>query len=188
MKEIIVWTIFSGLLFFVFLATFIFGLIKKTKKNILISIGTLILFIGCTGWTSYLFVTKSYNKVAQVFKPRTGEEIYSALFGKTNSNCLQVVNYQDQVVPKIDYAIWLHFTICPNELKRILKLHDFEFKKQSTKGWQTDGPSANEKWFKPETLGDSVLVFKYHKDDNGNGQTIYSSLDSTKVFCIDVLD
>jgi hypothetical protein len=33
-----------------------------------------------------------------------------------------------------------------------------------------------------------LLVFVYKKDDFGNGQTIYSSLDSTKVFCIDVLD
>jgi hypothetical protein len=37
-------------------------------------------------------------------------------------------------------------------------------------------------------LGDSIFVFNYKKDDYGNGQTIYSSLDSTKVFCIDVLD
>jgi hypothetical protein len=188
MKEIITWTIFTGLLFVGFLTTLIFGLVKKKRKFVFISVGILLLVIGCASWTGYLFVSKSYNRVSDMFKPRTGEEIYAALFGKTDNNCLKVLNYQDQVVPKIDYAIWLHFAICPDELKRILKLHDFEFEKQSTKGWQTDGPSANEKWFKPETLGDSVLVFKYKKDEYGNGQTIYSSLDSTKVFCIDILD
>ena len=90
--------------------------------------------------------------------------------------------------PKIDYAIWLQFGTCPDELKRILSIHDFKTERQSTKGWNTDGPLANENWFKPETLGDTILVFKYSKDQYGNGQIIYSSLDSTKVFCIDTYD
>lgn len=123
-----------------------------------------------------------------MLRPRTGEEIYSALFGKTENICLKVLNYQDQIVPKIDYAIWLHFDNCPDELKRILQLHEYKTELQSTNGWQTTGPLANDNWFKPETLGDTVLVFTYKKDEYGNGQTIYSSLDSTKAFCIDILD
>jgi hypothetical protein len=121
--------------------------------------------------------------VTTILKPRTGNEIYFALFGKTESKCLKVLNHQDQVIPKIDYAIQLHFETCPNELKRILKLYDFRTEIHSTKDWKT-----NEDWFKPETLGDSILVFTYKKDQYGNGQTIYSSLDSTKAFCIDILD
>ncbi|MFN5214064.1 MAG: hypothetical protein ACK5DY_05550 [Bacteroidota bacterium] len=50
------------------------------------------------------------------------------------------------------------------------------------------GPSVNTDWFKPQSLGDSIWVFIYNLDEYGNGQTIYSSLDSTKAFCIDVLD
>ena len=70
-----------------------------------------------------------------MLKPRTGDEIYSALFGKTNNSCLKVLNQQDQIVPKIDYAIWLHFKTCPNELNRILQLHNFKTEKQASKDW-----------------------------------------------------
>jgi hypothetical protein len=101
---------------------------------------------------------------------------------------VKVLNSQDQVIPKIDYAIWLYFETCPKELNRILNLHSFSSETISTKGLEIDGPSANEKWFEPASLGDSILVFTYKKDHYGNGQTIYSSVDSTKVFCIDVLD
>ena len=188
MKEIITWTVISGLIFIGFLTILIFGLVKNKRKFVLFSIGLLSLLVVSSGWTIYLFGSKSYNRVADMLKPRTGEEIYTALFGKAEDKCVKVLNYQDQVVPKIDYAIWLHFETCPDELIRILQRHNFQTDKQATKGWQTDGPSANEKWFKPESLGDSVLVFKYNKDEFGNGQTIYSSLDSTRAFCIDVLD
>ena len=94
----------------------------------------------------------------------------------------------DQVIPKIDYAIWLSFETCPEELTRILKLHPFDIKRESTAGWNTAQPAANDHWFKPESLGDSINVFTYKIDEAGNGQTLYVSLDSTKVFCRDVWD
>jgi hypothetical protein len=188
MKEIIIWTTISGLLFIVFLTTLIFGLIKKRRPTIILSLVTLLFVFGSASWTVYLFINKSYSKVTTMLTPRTGEEIYVALFGKTENKCLKVLNHQDQIVPKIDYAIWLYFDTCPDELKRILKLHEFKAEKVSTKGWQTTGPLANDNWFRPESLGDSILVFTYNKDKYGNGQTIYSSLDSTKVFCKDILD
>lgn len=188
MKAIIIWTILTVVAFAVFIATLIIGLIKKKRKTILASIVILFFGIGFGLWTAYLFTSKSYNRLTEIFRPRAGIEIYTALFGQTKSNCVEVLNYQDQVVPKIDYAIWLHFKTCPDELQRILSLHDFKTEIVSTKGWDTSGPLANENWFKPETLGDSILTFTYNKDDYGNGQCIYSSLDSTQVFCKDIAD
>lgn len=123
-----------------------------------------------------------------IFRPRTGEEIYTALFDKKQTDCIKILNYQDQVVPRIDYAIWLHFETCPEELKRILSLQEFESEVIATSGWETKGPFDHINWFKPETLGDSILVSIYSKDEYGNGQYIYSSLDSTKVFVKDVHD
>ena len=96
------------------------------------------------GWTGYQFVTKSYKKVADILKPRTDDEIYNALFGKRKFDCVNVLNKQDQVIPKIDYAIWLQFETCPEELKRILSQHEFTSEKISTSGLEVDGPSANE--------------------------------------------
>jgi hypothetical protein len=168
--------------------TLIFGLTRKNKQLKLIAIFSFIAFLCLASLTGYKFITKSYNKIANTLKPRTGDEIYDSLFGNPKSDCVKILNSQDQMIPKIDYAIWLHFETCPEELNRILSLHSFSSEIISTKGLEIDGPSANEKWFNPASLGDSILVFNYKKDDYGNGQTIYSSLDSTQVFCIDVLD
>lgn len=188
MKELIILTVISGFAFLLFLVTFILGLTKKNKKLKLSALFLFFAFIGLTVWTGFKFVSKTYNKVAETFRPRTGDEIYDALFDKRQTDCIKILNFQDQVVPKIDYAIWLHFETCPDELKRILSKHDFKTEIVSTIGWNTDGPLAHENWFKPETLGDSILVFTYNKDDYGNGQYIYSSLDSSKVFVKDILD
>lgn len=188
MKEVIVLTIISALVFFTFLVTIILGFTNKNKKLKMTSLFVLFVFIVCAGWTGYKIGGKTYNKVAENLRPRTGEEIYESLFGKSQRDCVKILNYQDQVIPKIDYAIWLQFETCPAELRRILSSHNFKSEIVSTRKWNTDEPLANKNWFKPESLGDSILVSVYRKDDYGNEQYIYSSLDSTKVFVKDILD
>lgn len=141
------------------------------------------------GWTGYKFLTKSYNKVANTLKPRTGNEIYDALFGKRKYECVKVLNKQDQIVPKIDYAIWLHFETCPEELKRILSRHKFTSEKLQTKDWNGKIPYGETlDWFNPTTLGDTIMVYEYSANNNRNIQTIWTSLDSTEVFAMDILD
>ena len=188
MKEIILLTVITGLFFLTGALTLVFGFIKKSKNLKHLSLFIFIGFLALAGWTGYKLVSKSYKKVTGTLKPRTGDQIYDALFEKRKYDCVKVLNHQDQVVPKIDYAIWLHFETCPEELKRILSRHKFSTEIISTIELEVDGPSANDKWFNPASLGDSIFLFKYQKDEYGNGQTIYSSLDSSKVFCIDILD
>lgn len=188
MKEIIILAIISGLVFIIFLVTLIVGLTRKNNKFILPTIFLFVTFIGFAACTGFKFVSKTYNKITETLKPRTGDEIYVALFGKQQTPCVKIINYQDQIVPKIDYEIWIYFETCPSELNRILSLHDFKTEIVSTNGWNTSGSNANNNWFKPETLGDSVNVSIYNKDEYGNQQYIYSSLDSTKVFVKDILD
>ena len=188
MKDIIIWAVTSGILFIAFLSLLIFGLIYKNRRIIVCSAFVFLLFACSFAWTGYTLVSKSYRKISNTLKPRTGPEIYSALFGDPQHDCLKVISKQDQTIPKVDYAIWLEFETCPGELKRILSLHDFTLHKEATQGWTTQGPSPDDTWFKPEMLGDTVLVFQYQTNENGNGQTIYSNIDSTKAYCIDILD
>jgi len=189
MKEIILLTVAAGLTFLIFVVTLIFGFIKKNRHLKLASFLILIVFIGLASWTAFTFVNKSYNKVADTLKPRTGDEIYDALFDKRKSDCVKVLNYQDQVVPKIDYAIWLHFETCPSELNRILSRHKFTSDKLSTKDWNVKiSYGETMEWFNPTTLGDTIMVYEYSTNNSRNIQTIWTSLDSTKVFCRDILD
>ena len=189
MKEIIILTVISGLTFLIFVLALILGFIKKNRKLKLTSLFVFFGFICLVGWTGFRFVTKSYNKVADTLKPRTGDEIYDALFDKRQSDCIKIIRYQDQVVPNIDYAIWLHFEICPNELKRILSRHEFTTDKLPTKDWNSKIPYGETlDWFNPTTLGDTIMVYEYSTNNSRSIQTIWASLDSTKVFCRDILD
>lgn len=175
MKEIII--LISFFLLFIIAAIVLgIGINKRQKKIILIAIVTLCL--------SGITTIYSFSKV--IF--RSGEEIYMALFDKPQFDCLKIINYQDQTVPILDAAIWLHFNTCPDELNRIINSKDFEIQKVSTKGWNTSGPLADENWFKPELLGDTILTFRYQQDYYGGSQTIYCNLNKTEAYCIDAND
>jgi hypothetical protein len=174
MKELIILKVISGLAFFVFLVILILGFTKKNKKLKLTALILFFAFIGLTAWTGFKFVSKTYNKVAETLRPRTGDEIYDALFDKRQTDCIKILNFQDQVVPKIDYAIWLHFETCP-EL--------------STAKWDGKIPYGETlDWFNPKTLGDTIMVYEYSTNDSKNIQTIWTNLDSTKVFVRDIFD
>lgn len=189
MKELIILTVISGLAFLLFLVTLILGLTKKNKKLNLTSLLLFFAIIGLTVWTGFKFVSKTYDKVTENLRPRTGDEIYDALFDKRQTNCIKILNFQDQVIPKIDYAIWLHFETCPAELKRVLSRYEFSEEKLTTAKWHgkiPDGETLD--WFNPTTLGDSILVYEYSTNNSRHIQTIWINLDSTKVFVRDMIN
>jgi hypothetical protein len=189
MKEIIILTIISGLVFLTFFVILMLGLTKKNKKLKLTSLIVFFTFIASLGWTGYKAVSKVYDKVADTFKIRTGDEIYDALFDKRKRSCIKILNYQDQVIPKIDYAIWLHFKTCPKELERILSKHYFDAEKISTDNWNGKIPlEENLEWFNPTIFGDTIMVYEYSPSNNRNIKTIWTNLDSTEVFVRDILD
>jgi hypothetical protein len=195
MKEVIAGTITSGVLLAVSGAALGWGILTRRKRLIGLSGVVLLLFLGSAAVTGYKLVSKTYAKVSKdysevedAFRPRTGEEIYAALFGKPGRDCVQIRRYQDQIVPRIDYAIWLHFDTCPEELTRVLRQADYSCAKEESGAWNSSGPLANDNWWKPETLGDSVLVFKYMHPDNRRIQIAVASTDSTQVYYQDILD
>lgn len=189
MKESIILILVSGLLFLVAISVLIWGILKKKRSLIIISVIAFIAFLGSGVYTGYNIAAKSYNKIADVLGPRSGDEIYDALFDKRQTNCVRVLNYQDQVVPKIDYAIWLHFETCPAEVRRILSR--FEFSEQRIAIMSTDAEIPQGQvhpWFSPKTLGDTAMLYEYTSSDHRNIQTIWVNLDSTRAFCRDIYD
>src|SRR4051812_25521581 len=100
MGSILISSILTGLLFLVFLFLLLTGLRKRRKNALFISFVFLFLSLGTGIWTGYNVAGKTYNKVKNVkfnnpFKARSGEEIYSALFGAPEQNCVTVVNKTD---------------------------------------------------------------------------------------------
>ena len=204
MKEIILYGITSGLFFLIFIIFFLIAIVKK--RNWFYLYGVTFLFISLASFfiTINKVSSKTYNRVDQsinaisnqygdmksslrdlssVFEPRTGEEIYTTLFNDSIADCVKINRFQDQVVPKIDYAILLHFQTCNDEVRRILKLRTFK----PNKVLSSNINDSMSEWFLPNSFNDSVLVFT-SLDEYGNGQVLYVNSDSTEVYCKDILD
>lgn len=188
MKEVIILILITGFVFVLFVSALIMAIVRKNSSLKIVAAVLLLCFLVLGGWTAYTIISKSYEKVSDTFRARTGDEIYAALFGAPSSNCVKILDKQDQVIPKIDYAIWLHFKSCPEEMKRILAQENYSSEKIAASRLTADGPASNDQWFNPSRLGDSAWMFVHRRDEYGNGQTIYMSLDSTEAYCKDVHD
>lgn len=135
MTEIISLGVITGTLFICFIGMFSYGVILQKRPVIISSIICLTLFIISGTITGYHVITKTYHKTASILQPRTGEEIYNGLFKPTKNDCIKILNYQDQVIPKIDFAIFLHFKTCPGECSRILSEYKYQKGMLETKDW-----------------------------------------------------
>jgi len=191
MGQLLQWAIILVLLFLCFLFFLFIGIKRKNKKFVFISFSFFLLTL-CTGfWIVYLFLSKSYNKVTDVFKPRSGIEIYTALFGKPVDNCIIVINKKDQIVPRLDCCIWLEFETCQKELNRIISQEHYEMKKFFSADTTSYVPSYDPKpiWWTPHLLGDSVFVTqKYNPDNPNRDQILIFSKDSSHAFYCDMAD
>ncbi len=181
--------LFSGLTFIIFIFLIVVGYVKKRNVFKRLSLVFLFVFFVLISWSCYQFLSKSYQNVKEVITPRTGDEIYDTLFDTRKSNCVQILQYQDQVIPKIDYAIWLHFRTCPSELKRILSKHRFSKEVVTSPSTSLSIPQyKNIKWFNPLSLGDTILIYEYVNERRSNIQTIFTTPQGNEVFVRDIFD
>lgn len=161
----------------------------RRRRYLLGASVALLLGAALAGWAGWRALRKTHAAVSSALRPRTGQEIYSALLGTPPAGCVQVLHYQDQVVPKIDYAIWLHYRTCPNELRRVLARHPFS-QRQLTTANELNFVPYNEdiSWFKPAAIGDTIIEYGYAPANGRTSQTLWVSPDSTQVYLRDVAD
>jgi len=181
MTEIYFWGKISVAFFTLFLVALILSMAKRQVKTIYFS---LILFLGglCTGgFAVYHFISKSYKNIREMGRERSGEEIYAALFGPSVTACVEILHYQDQIIPRIDDGIRLFYHTCPEEIQRVLAQEPYEKKVE-----KNDGDPVFADW--PVLPGDSLLVFSNISFDGQRFRCFYLSPDSTKVYYTDLLD
>lgn len=189
MKELISLTMLAGLLLVATAVLLFYGLVRRRRRSLYLAGASLGLAVLVAGWAAYRMSHKVYRHVAEAVRPRTGEEIYAALFGHPRQGCLQVIDYQDQVIPRIDAAIWLHYRTCPPELRRVLARLPYARRTVPTATLAAElAPSLPISWFAPRLLGDSARVYEYATPDSRNIRTLWASPDSTEVFYRDILD
>ncbi len=161
--------------------------IKLTNKKNLLFIGISIILI-----VLLLFYTgtgKIRSDIATAIKrsaPKKAEEVYRLLFKNPTDSCITVINFKDQVIPKIDCCIWMEVRVCSTELNRIRNLKKYKETKWNIADAVIFLKPFEERpeWWAPQTLGDSMieLHIKFNQDKE---QTLFFGRDSSHVFICD---
>lgn len=141
---------------------------------------------GCVVMAVYRFGTKVRAHVEETFRPRTGMEIYTALFPGTPELCVEVTAKQDQIMPRLDAGVSLRMRTCPAEVARILAGGEYTMERIAT-GADTAGVDPDLP-FAVEQLGDTMLAFQWEVVPGRRWRSIHVSLDSTVAICEDVAD
>ena len=187
-------------LFVAFVILLITGIVKQNRKLIYMSL--LALFLAIVGGLviGVIIGKKAYTVIKTAenpFRKRTGMQIYTALFEQPVTNCVRVINSQDAYIPRIDCCIWIEFTTCSEELKRIIatkKLMPVASQAQligdSVVSVLDNIPDyGSPTWFNPKNLGEDFITLRKHERDNPNWDLIlYFSKDSTHAFYCDMAE
>lgn len=180
MKAILGWGVLTVLVGLFGLALLMRGI---TRRKLPLMVPGIILLMGATvgaGALVTLVIRRTADRMEQVLAPRPGGRIYEALFG-TPEACVQVVDAQDQIIPKLDSAIRLRVNTCPAEVRRVLRQYSYELKVETADKDTTDRFSAN-------TFGDSVLTFTTTIVEGRNWRTLMIARDSTRMIVVDAAD
>ena len=186
----------TGLISFViFVALLVAGVKSSNKGRVISSIAFLILFVGCFLWVAITGGDKVYRKginaLSTFYQPRTGEKIYSVLFGPSVTNCSKIINLTDQIVPRLDCCIWLEFQTCPAELRRIIALQNYTSTtfRSGDLDQHLPGYSPRPDWWKPAKLNSTITLLQSYKPENPNRDKILIfAADSTHVYYCDMAD
>ena len=180
MKAILGWGALTVVVGLLGLALVMLG-IKRRKFPMIIP--GIILLMGVTvgaGTVVTLAIQRTADRMEQVLAARPGKEIYEALFGPPEG-CVQVLDAQDQIIPKLDAAIRLRVNTCPAEVRRVLRQHSYELHMEEADRETTDR-------FSTASFGDSVLTFTTTIAEGRNWRSLTISRDSTRMIVVDAAD
>lgn len=160
---------------------------KFSKKRILLFITiSLSAIVSLFIYTGINKIKSDISRIIHNSSPKSSNEVYTLLFKKPLAGCMTVINFQDQVIPKIDCCIWMELNLCPSELSRIISLKKY----QATLYTKSDSLNflnhfgGKPHWWTPQLLGDRLnkLTIKFNAD---NQQTLFFGKDSSHVYLCD---
>ncbi len=192
MREVIGLLLLASSVSAVALGLLFYGLVKHRQRAIYAAGAGLLLGGLLASGAFFLAGKKTYRRAAEAVRPRSGEEIYTALFGPAQPGCVRVLHYQDQVVPRLDCCIWLEFSTCPAEIKRIIAADSgFHAISQPIASSYCDtlGYSPGPAWWHPVRIGRAALFRRKFRLDNPNrDQLLIFSSDSTHAYYYNMAD
>jgi hypothetical protein len=183
-------TLLLGISIFLFTVFLIYLLLKRDKlpkKRIRIYLLTgIIAIVLLFLYTGMGKIKSDISRIIHNSTPKSSCEVYSLLFKKPIDSCMTIINFKDQVIPKIDCCIWMEVKLCPAELTRIINLKNYlsAFYSKSDSLKFLNEFSDRPVWWAPQLIGDSINMLQ-KKFDEANRQTIFFGKDSSLVFICD---
>ena len=180
MTSILPWSITALTLASAGLALLIVGYRRRSAWLLIPGVLSLMASTVCAGVVVTKAVQRAVHHAQDALEPRPGAEIYAALFGEPEA-CVQVIDAQDQIIPKLDPAIRLRVNTCPAEVRRVLRQYTYDLKMEAADKDTTDR-------FSPRTFGDSVLTFTTTIVAGRYWRTLTISRDSARMIVVDAAD
>jgi hypothetical protein len=182
-STILTWIIASIVLGLSGLALAFLAIARRRLGYLYGSLGVLGLATLCGAMALYITAERSVEELRAFITPRSGAEIYAALFDPPINKCMQVLDHDDALIPKLDNVIRLHVRTCPEELRRILAQGSYlEEKTTDLNGAKLD------RSFSVDQLGPGVVTSNWTVTEGRHWRTLHYRPDSTELIVIDILD
>lgn len=185
MNEILLLGVLTVLCFVLGIIGIVLGAVKKKYPVLFGGIGLILLGIAGIPYTSYVAFEKGKAKLEEVLNQRPGDEIYSSIMGEPDS-CVMVIQSQDQTIPKIDGDIWIHASICPGELERLIQQDEYTWEIKAIDS--IIPPAVPEYWELPPSEFDSLIIYEVEFIPGKSARKMWVSMDSTQLIIQDIWD
>lgn len=184
-ETILLLTLILGLVVFLLYVSINGTKFSKRTSLLTIAISLTIISLLCV-YTGTDKIKSDITRVIHNSKPKQADDVYALLFKKPIDSCVTIINFNDQIIPRIDCCIWMELKLCPMELQRILSLKGYQrlrLKKSDSLSFLAsfkDRPI----WWTPQILGDSLTEYTIEFNQD-NRQTIFFGYDSSHIYLCD---
>jgi hypothetical protein len=183
MSTILTWMVAAIMLGALCLALAFTAIAKRRMAYLYGSFGVLGLAILCAAMAFYLTAERTVAELRAYATPRSGADIYAALFGPPINKCKQVLDHDDALIPKLDNVIRLHVRTCPEELRRIVAQGRYTEESSMKLSY-----TAENEAYSIHQLGEDATTLNWTVSDGRHWRTLHFRPDSTELIVIDILD
>lgn len=183
MSTILTWIVASIVLGLSGLALAFLAIARRRSGYLYGSLGVLGVATLCCAMALYRTAERSVEELRAFTTPRSGSEIYAALFGPPINTCMQVLDHDDALIPKLDNVIRLHVRTCPEEIRRIVAQGRYTEESSMELSY-----TAENEAYSIHQLGEDATTLNWTVSDGRHWRTLHFSPDSTELIVIDVLD
>jgi hypothetical protein len=182
MSTILPWVLGAIVLGALCMVLLIWAILARKFSVLYVALAVLALAGLTAAVAMYRFAERSVDELHALATPRTGPEIYAALFG-TPDTCVRIIAFDDALLPKLDNVIHLHARTCPAEVRRILATTTYTRDTTALTSANNAPPR-----FATALLGSDALTLQATLQEGKHWRTLHLRADSTALIVHDIVD